>query len=382
MAARKRENFGRVLFAVLHATEREAKAGKYWDLEVVQISRGRDDPIKQPAALESRIEKFFNSYLDFLPVHYALSPTDWGVLKEVSEKKGASWRTAIFETGSDKGRSYEICRAAIVFLDIELIRSLEESLRPPQKKSDIETLHIAGITKRIRVGGSSQFPQRLKFRPLDEERLVNMTPSTDEVLAIIESQESESSGYRNVWHINLSKLDLRKVDFQDPRFHRLISRSSRDVGFKRNGTGLFELADFSDCDLRGANLQGLAFDGANFENANLAKANLKSTTFCIVVISGQFSNADGDLYPAFYERAVLRAANLSQANLAGAEIRGADLRRADFSHAKFQGASLGYNDCGRANFSHANLRNAALEDKALFRANLAGAIMPDGKVHR
>ncbi|NJM74034.1 MAG: DnaJ domain-containing protein [Scytonema sp. RU_4_4] len=118
--------------------------------------------------------------------------------------------------------------------------------------------------------------------------------------------------------------------------------------------------DLSRKDFSRANLQGKDLSGRNMSYANLSGANLSD---------------------AFMHKVNLRGANLSEANLFRANLLLADLREVNFRGANLIGADLSGADLRGANLIGARMKSGDRLLVKLVGANLAGAIMPDGKIY-
>lgn len=117
-------------------------------------------------------------------------------------------------------------------------------------------------------------------------------------------------------------------------------------------------ADLSRADLWRADLNRARLTGVKLVEANLAEANLSRAQLSLARLS----------------HACLRAACLRQVNLQNADLTDADLSETDLLNADLTGADL----------SCANLRGAKHLTTAQLNSakSLAGAIMPDGSVHK
>ncbi|ARV59099.1 molecular chaperone DnaJ [Nostocales cyanobacterium HT-58-2] len=118
--------------------------------------------------------------------------------------------------------------------------------------------------------------------------------------------------------------------------------------------------DLSGKDFSRANLQGKDLSGRNLSYANLSGANLSD---------------------AFMHKVNLRGANLSEANLFRANLLLADLREVNLRGANLVGADLSGADLRGANLMGARMKSGDRLLVKLIGANLAGAIMPDGKIY-
>ncbi|MEM1368493.1 MAG: pentapeptide repeat-containing protein [Cyanobacteria bacterium P01_H01_bin.15] len=118
-------------------------------------------------------------------------------------------------------------------------------------------------------------------------------------------------------------------------------------------------------DMRNASLQN-----ANFREKDLSGHNLTSADL-----------TGADLSDSFLHKVVLETANLSEANLFRANLLQANLRKANLQKANLIGA-----DFSGADLSGADLRGAKIGvgDRVMVKltgAILAGAILPDGRIH-
>lgn len=118
--------------------------------------------------------------------------------------------------------------------------------------------------------------------------------------------------------------------------------------------------DLSGQDYSRANLKGRDLSGRNLSYANLSGA---------------------DLSDAFMHKVNLRGADLSQANLFRANLLLSDLREANLRHTNLIGADLSGADLRGADLTGARMRSGDRLLVKLIGANLAGAIMPDGKIY-
>jgi len=119
-------------------------------------------------------------------------------------------------------------------------------------------------------------------------------------------------------------------------------------------------SDLSGADFHGLDLKEKDLSGRNLSHANFSQANLSDTFMHKTNLQGA-NLYKANLFRANLLEANLRNANLQETNLIGADFSGADLRGADL-----RGAKVG------------------TKDKLLVKlvgTNLAGAILPDGRVH-
>ncbi|BAY84305.1 heat shock protein DnaJ domain-containing protein [Calothrix parasitica NIES-267] len=120
-------------------------------------------------------------------------------------------------------------------------------------------------------------------------------------------------------------------------------------------------SDLSGQDFRRANLKGRDLSGRNLSYAKLNGANLSDAFMHKIILRG------ADLSNANLFRANLLLADMKEANLQGADLIGADLSGADLRGADLRGARI---------------RSGDRLLVKLIGANLSGAIMPDGSIHK
>lgn len=159
--------------------------------------------------------------------------------------------------------------------------------------------------------------------------------------------------------------------------------SARSVaGFKRN----LRLSDLEGKDLEGASLRCGALHGANLRAASLGWASLQRADLSFTDLRQAFLAA-ADLRGADLTGANLRGACLAGAKLQGADLGLADLRGADLRVANLQGAILVSALLQGCNFQGAIMKGVDLRrsmcapGQLRWAASLAGAWMPDGRLH-
>jgi uncharacterized protein YjbI with pentapeptide repeats len=119
-------------------------------------------------------------------------------------------------------------------------------------------------------------------------------------------------------------------------------------------------SDLSGRDFSRANLKGRDLSRRNLSYANLSGANLSDT---------------------FMHKANLRGANLSEANLFRANLLLSDMREANLRFSNLIGADLSGADLRGADLTGARIRSGDRLLVKMIGTNLAGAIMPDGKIY-
>ncbi|HIK08554.1 MAG TPA: pentapeptide repeat-containing protein [Trichormus sp. M33_DOE_039] len=122
--------------------------------------------------------------------------------------------------------------------------------------------------------------------------------------------------------------------------------------------------------------QNSDLSGKDFSRANLSNKDLSGRNLSYANLSG------ADLSDTFMHKVILRGADLSEANLFRANLLLADLREANLRAANLIGADLSGADLRGADLTGARIRSGDRLLVKLIGANLAGAIMPDGVVHK
>lgn len=122
----------RIQVRISTATERDGTSEKFWSLTIADEMTPNFERLPD-AELKS----------------YALSAKDWAVVKKKVETLGATWTKAKFAEGASKGKDYFTTKPAVVVLEIELTRSLRDSLRDLKGRS--QALSISGKVKKISV---------------------------------------------------------------------------------------------------------------------------------------------------------------------------------------------------------------------------------------
>ncbi|TAE58152.1 MAG: molecular chaperone DnaJ [Nostocales cyanobacterium] len=116
--------------------------------------------------------------------------------------------------------------------------------------------------------------------------------------------------------------------------------------------------------------------GRDFSRANLSNRDLSGRNLSYANLSGS------NLSDTFMHKVNLRGADLSEANLFRANLLLADLREANLRSANLIGADLSGADLRGADLTGARIRSGERLLVKLIGANLTGAIMPDGEIHR
>jgi hypothetical protein len=122
----------RVQVRISTAAERAGKTEKFWSLTVSDEMTPNFERLPE-ADLKS----------------YSLSAKDWAVVKKKAESLGATWKSEKFSSGAAKGQNYFTTKPKVVVLEIELTRSLKDSVRDLDRKTS--SLSISGQVKKISV---------------------------------------------------------------------------------------------------------------------------------------------------------------------------------------------------------------------------------------
>lgn len=154
----------------------------------------------------------------------------------------------------------------------------------------------------------------------------------------------------------LANDSLVSTELSPERGQLLISllNSELDNGSLRR---IFQFADFTYSDLKGAVLSGEFLGGIHLQNADLSGATLDETDLSRADLSG--ANLKG---------AILAHAKLQEARFRGAQMEDAYLESTDLSRANLYGAKL-----NRANLAGANLKQAHFTGADLSNANISAA---------
>jgi uncharacterized protein YjbI with pentapeptide repeats len=136
-----------------------------------------------------------------------------------------------------------------------------------------------------------------------------------------------------------------------------------------------ENAQLEKADFCKANLSGSSLKNANLAHANLSDADLRDTDLTDADLTG--SNLSG----AKLNRAKLNGSNLEGANLSHAMMTNANALRSNLERANLRNAELDNVDFRHSNLRYADLNGANLEGSRFKRAELTGAIMPDGSIY-
>ena len=177
--------------------------------------------------------------------------------------------------------------------------------------------------------------------------------------------------------LNKTSLDGSRLDRQtqlDAETRRLWEAAN----LKNPADAVRAGGSFADAKLWEAQFAGLDLTQADFARADLLRADLNRADLTNVnLVEANLTEANlarARLSQARLNNACLRAARLRQANLRHADLTNADLAEADFLNADLTGANL----------SRANLRGARHLSRAQLDSvkSLAGAILPDGSIHR
>ena len=194
----------------------------------------------------------------------------------------------------------------------------------------------------------------------------------------------------NLLWTNLTGAKLNGVKLQKAIYN---ARTIFPEGFDPVKAGAYLIASgvslknisLVNADLSGVNLSEADLSGANLSLSNLKNSDLRDANLSSAKLTGASMNSI-NLNRANLNKADLKEASLTQANLITTNLKEADLRQADLDSAKLLGAELNSADLRasrlrNADLSGADLTNAKLGGAYSEQIKLAGATMPDGKVH-
>ncbi|XP_078696409.1 BTB/POZ domain-containing protein KCTD9-like [Branchiostoma floridae x Branchiostoma belcheri] len=149
---------------------------------------------------------------------------------------------------------------------------------------------------------------------------------------------------------DLSKLDLRYINFKQANFH------NADLSGANLASCSLERADLSKAVLEGANLQGVKMVCANLEGASMRGCNFEDPTGLRANMEG--CNMKGvDLECSQMGGVNLRVATLKNASLQNCNLRGAILAGTDLENCNLTGCDL-----QDANLRGANVKGATFEE--------------------
>ncbi|CAH1240593.1 KCTD9 [Branchiostoma lanceolatum] len=149
---------------------------------------------------------------------------------------------------------------------------------------------------------------------------------------------------------DLSKLDLRYINFKQANFH------NADLSGANLASCSLERADLSKAVLEGANLQGVKMVCANLEGAAMRGCNFEDPTGLRANMEG--CNMKGvDLECSQMGGVNLRVATLKNASLQNCNLRGAILAGTDLENCNLTGCDL-----QDANLRGANVKGATFEE--------------------
>jgi uncharacterized protein YjbI with pentapeptide repeats len=180
-----------------------------------------------------------------------------------------------------------------------------------------------------------------------------------------------SNSLRPYRYLEQDSLVLREISPERGQLLLSLVNSQIENGSLRR---IFQNADFSFSDLKGAMLSGEYLAGINLSSANLHGATLDEADLSGADLS------DADLGEAILARARLREARLRNSNLQRAYLESADLRRANLYGADLRRANLALAQLQQAHFSTADLRAANLSSAVFQRATLDQAQLDSAEV--
>jgi len=210
-----------------------------------------------------------------------------------------------------------------------------------------------GVLVEAKFYGIMSLVDRLEAKIKEDEPASESTPLTrtcliKKLMSTPPEWELRCQGV-NLEGANLSKLDLRRVNFKYAVL-RKANLTSANLSYCN-----FERADLSMAKLDGANLLGVKMLCANLEKASMHSCNFEDPAGTRANMEGanmKQVNLDGSHMAGVNLRvATLKNANLQNCDLRGAVLAGADLENCDLSGCDLQ----------EANLRGANLKGAAFE---------------------
>ena len=251
------------------------------------------------------------------------------------------WSSSVDSTGA-----YLIDRSPLYFQPIlnflrygELI--LDKNVNP---KGVLEEAKFFGIQNLVEI---------LEKKVKEDRPLTDSSPITRREFVMVLMSTPTATELRcqgvNFTGINLSKLDLRNINFKYAVFK----------GANLTGANLaccnFERSDLSHTRLDGANMLGVRMLCVNLEGASMKNCNFEDPAGKQAYLEGanlKYVDLEGSQLAGVNLRvATLRKANLQTCDLRGAILAGADLEDADLTGSDLQ----------EANLRGANLNGAYLE---------------------
>ena len=214
-------------------------------------------------------------------------------------------------------------------------------------------ISVRGVLEEARFFGILSMVELLEARIHDEEPATDFTPINrrEFILHLLSTPSTSELRCQGVSFagINLSKLDLRNINFKYSVF-----RGANLSGANLSNCNL-ERADMCRAHLDGANLLGAKMLCVNLESASLQGCNFEDP-------AGSRTNMEGanmksvNLEGSHMAGVNLRVATLKNANLQNCDLRGAVLAGADLENCNLSGCDL-----QEANLRGANLKGAAFE---------------------
>jgi uncharacterized protein YjbI with pentapeptide repeats len=251
---------------------------------------------------------------------------------------------------------------------------------------------------------------KFKKHGMDPDRMVKR--SRDEVVAM--HGKGESLAFANLTEVDLSGLDLRKIDL-----HQAQCLKTSFSGANLDGADLSQVmfieGDFTKTSLRGAKMERTMFIKTNLTGADIREAQLSQTTFMeadlteadltgaslylsatekTTLTKAHFGGvsaelcafADGDaanahFHEACFTRCIFRSLTLDGADFQKAAFPSSLFMESRGQEVKFQGANLHQsrmsNNCSfpGADFHQARMTEGSIRDSNLAGANFRGAVL-------
>ena len=258
-----------------------------------------------------------------------------------SEDSSHCWSSSV-----DRSGAYLIDRSPLYF------EPILNYLRHGELVLD-KNINAAGVLEEAKFFGIFDLIEPLEARVKDDQPPTDASPITRRelvmrLMATPTGTELRCQGV-NFSHIDLSKLDLRNINF------KYTVMKNADLSGANLVECNFERADMSNCILDGAKLMGVRMLCVNLENASMKNCYFEDPAGKQAYLEGanlKYVNLEGSCMAGINLRvATLRKANLQNCDLRGAILAGADMEDADLTGSDLQ----------EANLRGANLNGAYLE---------------------
>lgn len=224
-------------------------------------------------------------------------------------------------------------RSSLIFLMGNLLDAMDKELKADGGVPGVRDLSPQLIGRVIALSKSLR-----PYRYLNGDSLVSreLSPERGQLLLSIVASQIDNSSIRRIFQAaDFSFADMKGAILSG-EFMAGINLQSADL------TG----AVLDETDMRNANLSNASMSGAVLARANMQEARLRGT----------------NLQDAYFESADLRNANCYGANLRGAKLNGANLRHTHFSQAILDHADLSGAILTQASFEGASLDTVIVND--------------------